>query len=123
MDSPGQSVCGPPVFGVGEAEGIHYYAMQFIQGQGLDSVLEEVRRLRGRMSGARSEDNKPGRDLSASIAQGLLTGQFQELPASAGHAFAAPAVVSIPSKPLEGARVSAPGRRQARLTGSRNWLA
>src|SRR5437667_4712469 len=35
-----------PVFGVGEDTGIHYYAMQFIQGQGLDEVLQEVRRLR-----------------------------------------------------------------------------
>ena len=36
-----------PVFGVGEQEGVHYYAMQFIQGQGLDEVFEELRRLRG----------------------------------------------------------------------------
>ena len=36
-----------PVFGVGEHEGVHYYAMQFIQGQGLDVVFEELRRLRG----------------------------------------------------------------------------
>src|SRR6266851_3457793 len=35
-----------PVFGVGEDQGVHYYAMQFIQGQGLDSVLHELRRLR-----------------------------------------------------------------------------
>ena len=28
-----------PVFGVGEQDGMHYYAMQFIQGQGLDEVL------------------------------------------------------------------------------------
>ena len=28
-----------PVFGVGEHEGIHYYAMQFIAGQSLDAVL------------------------------------------------------------------------------------
>src|SRR5262249_44327994 len=35
-----------PVFGVGEDAGFHYYAMQFIQGQGLDAVLDEVRRLR-----------------------------------------------------------------------------
>src|SRR5712692_9139243 len=35
-----------PVFGIGEHQGIHYYAMQFIQGQGLDVVLKEVRRLR-----------------------------------------------------------------------------
>jgi serine/threonine protein kinase len=31
-----------PVFGVGEGEGVHYYVMQFIQGLGLDAVLDEV---------------------------------------------------------------------------------
>ncbi len=31
-----------PVFGVGEQDGLHYYVMQFIPGQGLDSVLEEL---------------------------------------------------------------------------------
>src|SRR4029450_10531683 len=35
-----------PVFGVGEDQGIHYYAMQFIQGQGLDAVLGELKSLR-----------------------------------------------------------------------------
>jgi serine/threonine protein kinase len=30
-----------PVFGVGEQDGVHYYAMQFIEGQGLDRVLVE----------------------------------------------------------------------------------
>jgi WD40 repeat protein/serine/threonine protein kinase len=70
-----------PVFGVGEAEGIQYYAMQFIQGHGLDVVLGEVRRLRSRQRGAAAEGKERGRDISASIAQGLLTGQFQEVPA------------------------------------------
>jgi serine/threonine protein kinase/WD40 repeat protein/Tfp pilus assembly protein PilF len=37
-----------PVHGVGEHDGVHYYAMQFIQGQGLDEVLKEVKRLRSR---------------------------------------------------------------------------
>ncbi len=32
-----------PVFGVGEHQGTHFYAMQFIQGRGLDGVLEGVR--------------------------------------------------------------------------------
>jgi serine/threonine protein kinase/WD40 repeat protein/tetratricopeptide (TPR) repeat protein len=36
-----------PVYGVGEHEGIHYYAMQFIEGHGLDAILEDLRRLRG----------------------------------------------------------------------------
>src|SRR4029077_18676310 len=35
-----------PVFDVGEWQGTHYYAMQFIRGQGLDQVLAELRRLR-----------------------------------------------------------------------------
>ena len=36
-----------PVFGVGEQGGVHYYAMQFIQGQGLDAIFDErIRRLR-----------------------------------------------------------------------------
>ncbi len=42
-----------PVFGVGEEGGLHYYVMQYIQGQGLDAVLDELRRLqeRGGLSG------------------------------------------------------------------------
>lgn len=35
-----------PVFGVGVENGIHYYAMQFIAGQGLDSILKQVRKER-----------------------------------------------------------------------------
>ncbi len=35
-----------PVFGVGEHEGLHYYIMQFIRGQGLDTILREIVRLR-----------------------------------------------------------------------------
>jgi serine/threonine protein kinase/tetratricopeptide (TPR) repeat protein len=37
-----------PVFDIGEREGVHYYAMQFIQGQALDEVIRELRGLRGR---------------------------------------------------------------------------
>ncbi len=35
-----------PVFGVGEHDAVHYYAMQFIQGQTLDSILQGLRRFR-----------------------------------------------------------------------------
>jgi serine/threonine protein kinase/WD40 repeat protein len=34
-----------PIFGVGEADGRHFYAMQFIQGLGLEKVLDEIRRV------------------------------------------------------------------------------
>ncbi len=35
-----------PVYGVGEADGVHFLAMQFIHGQSLDSVLSELKRLK-----------------------------------------------------------------------------
>ncbi len=59
-----------PVFGVGESDGFHYYAMQFIPGEGLDRVLRDLRRLRP-VDGA----STPGRDLSR-VARTLLTGCF-----------------------------------------------
>jgi eukaryotic-like serine/threonine-protein kinase len=64
-----------PVFGVGEHDGVHYYAMQFIQGHGLDAVLQEVVRLRS--TPAPPVDPPPMRSpLSLSIAEALVSGQF-----------------------------------------------
>jgi serine/threonine protein kinase/WD40 repeat protein len=45
-----------PVFGVGSDCGVHFYAMQFIQGQSLEAVLHQVRRLRA----ARQKPARPG---------------------------------------------------------------
>jgi WD40 repeat protein/serine/threonine protein kinase len=83
-----------PVFGVGEHEGVHYYAMQFIQGQSLDSVLHELNRLRAperidpkAAHAAEASTDRPvprddggGAEWSASIARGLVTGHFAESP-------------------------------------------
>jgi serine/threonine protein kinase/WD40 repeat protein len=63
-----------PVFAVGEDHGIHYYAMQFIQGQSLAEVLREVRRQEPRF------DDKTGLlDSSGSVppSQSELTTQVQ----------------------------------------------
>src|SRR5262249_6927267 len=70
-----------PVFGVGEDGGIHYYAMQFIQGQSLDTILGELRRLRGGPGMPTVAD--PGREISVCVARGLRSGRFAgpELPA------------------------------------------
>src|SRR5579883_343034 len=74
-----------PVFGVGEQDGLHYYVMQFIQGLGLDVVLDELRRL-GQLRGKRAWTlgDAPGRptnltrDISAVyVARGLLSGEFR----------------------------------------------
>ena len=69
-----------PVFGVGEHEGTHYYVMQFIQGQGLDAVLDELKKLRdartarpARALGSRQSDGSPA---AAEIAHSLVTGRF-----------------------------------------------
>ena len=64
-----------PVFGVGEAEGLHYYVMQFIDGAGLDAVLDDVNRLQAMRSGvAISGRSKPsGLDPSAATIS-LLAG-------------------------------------------------
>jgi WD40 repeat protein/serine/threonine protein kinase len=47
-----------PVYGVGAQAGIHFYAMQFIRGQGLDEVLRELRQLR---------DGKPAKGQEAGV--------------------------------------------------------
>jgi serine/threonine protein kinase/WD40 repeat protein/tetratricopeptide (TPR) repeat protein len=69
-----------PVFGIGAHAGVHYYAMQFIQGQGLDAVLNEVRRLRG---GAAPAGGQPE---TVSLARGLLTGGLDAAEPAAGAA-------------------------------------
>ncbi len=77
-----------PVFAVGEADGLHYYAMQFIHGQGLDAVLREVRALRG-------PDPIPPPEasaLAATVARSLHDGDFApgatteaDLPSPSAH--------------------------------------
>lgn len=80
-----------PVFGVGEQDGIHYYVMQFIRGQGLDEVLVELRRLRGESAAARGHQPAAAREVAAArpvpvaegrvavqVAESLLTGQFEQ---------------------------------------------
>lgn len=76
-----------PVYGVGEADGYHFYAMQFIAGQGLDDVLQDLRRWQEQPSAL-------GTGMTdGSMAEGLLSGRFDSAgtaeplaPASAGPA-------------------------------------
>src|SRR5262245_32048773 len=79
-----------PVFGVGEQDGMPYYVMQFIQGLGLDEVLEELKKLQ--LSSARTgslavEPRGPRQGLSAAqVARPLLTGEFHGTGDQAGRA-------------------------------------
>jgi serine/threonine protein kinase/tetratricopeptide (TPR) repeat protein len=89
-----------PVFGVGEHDGLPYYAMQFIEGLGLDDVLAELKRLQGEANGSRSAPSPGGavrvserkidgtsdrrEAAAADVARSLLTGRFLTSEAGAG---------------------------------------
>jgi hypothetical protein len=70
-----------PVFGVGEHDGLPYYVMQFIQGLGLDDVLDELKRMQvgGTATATGGELRVSRKDVSAAdVARSLLTGAFPE---------------------------------------------
>ncbi len=84
-----------PVFEVGQDGDVQYYAMQFIQGQSLDLVIGELRRLRSRSRLERGgpgaprgdeadrQDDQGTRGIGAesAVARSLLTGRFPQRPA------------------------------------------
>lgn len=86
-----------PVFGVGEHDGMHYYVMQFIQGQSLDQVLIELRRLR-RLQKSPSHpndgDDVPKNQAASAVAWSLCAGPAQVPGTSAIHASTAEKPVS-----------------------------
>jgi eukaryotic-like serine/threonine-protein kinase len=77
-----------PVFGIGEHDGVPYYAMQFIQGMGLDVVIEEVARIRRSPSSSTRSGRPPhpaaGQAPARDIARSLLTGVFRSGSAEGG---------------------------------------
>jgi eukaryotic-like serine/threonine-protein kinase len=70
-----------PVFDVGEGGNVCYYAMQFIQGQGLDQVIAELRRLRSasdRKQQVTVHGEPRTQDMPAEeLARSMLTGRFR----------------------------------------------
>ncbi len=104
-----------PVYGVGTDRGIHYYAMQFIQGQALDEVLAELKRLRR----DKAATPLPARtvapaDVSAhDVARSLLTGPAEGVTCAA---LAGPPTVDDVVTP--GPRSGSAGARVVGATGS-----
>jgi WD40 repeat protein/serine/threonine protein kinase len=90
-----------PVFEVGQDGDSVYYAMQFIQGQGLDLVIEELRRLRGSGSGTQ---NRP---LSRA-ARTLLTGRVELLDPDESADLAATLAQTDGVEPREGKTTKGP---------------
>jgi serine/threonine protein kinase/formylglycine-generating enzyme required for sulfatase activity len=79
-----------PVFGVGEENGVHFYAMQFIPGRNLDSVIGSMGLLGGKPSVAEVESaNRPP---AASTAHVTLDGEAGEegLPSPDGEPTGSP---------------------------------
>src|SRR6516165_7339374 len=67
-----------PVFWIGCEQGVHYYAMQFIEGRTLADVIRELRQLEGKDR----QDDVAGNDearkaLAASSLASALTQEFQ----------------------------------------------
>ena len=73
-----------PVFGVGAENGLHYYAMQYIHGLGLDEVLRELKRLKSssqdgpaaQQNGERAPEKPERHAVSVTVTQALLKDQF-----------------------------------------------
>jgi serine/threonine protein kinase len=64
-----------PVFDIGEHDGVYYYSMQFISGQGLDLILQDLRRLRDRApAGGPVLDAREALSISVARAHGLQAG-------------------------------------------------
>jgi serine/threonine protein kinase len=58
-----------PVYGVGSERGVHFYAMQFIEGQNLAALIQDLRRLAGR--GA-----QPGPGPASALALDVASGRW-----------------------------------------------
>ena len=79
-----------PVFGVGEHDGLPYYTMQYIQGMGLDVVIEELTRLRrqrdtGVTAPPSAEPPHRSQAPARDIARSLMTGVFHSASADGDH--------------------------------------
>jgi serine/threonine protein kinase/tetratricopeptide (TPR) repeat protein len=75
-----------PVFGVGEHEGLPYYVMQYIQGLGLDVVLDELNHMQpggertptGGLPTAGEIRISRRDEAAAEMARSLMTGEFRK---------------------------------------------
>src|SRR5262249_14376963 len=87
-----------PVYGVGECDGIYFYAMQFIRGEGLDKVLHDLRRLRQARTSTSDHSTQTAERFEGSIAGSLLDGRFG-LGAAAADDAPLPAQTDLPAAP------------------------
>jgi serine/threonine protein kinase/WD40 repeat protein/tetratricopeptide (TPR) repeat protein len=108
-----------PVFDYGEQDGVCYYAMQYIDGVGLELVLQEVRHLRvaspGDLTAATAGEGTATEAATGRlsvVSHGLLTGRFADAPTAslgAGSDATAPwAIVGATPGEISGAAAGGP---------------
>jgi len=105
-----------PVYEIGEANGIHYFTMQYLPGHGLDKVVSELSRLRdSEMAGPGVETQRAlGRFSPTDVAVSLLSDQTHaEMPESRGRA--SEAIV------VERRRASSTTGQERRSVLEQNW--
>ncbi len=114
-----------PVFGVGHEGDLHYYVMQFIQGQPLDEVMAELRRLRDGCGVGAPPAVPSARErtpTAANVARSLWTGDFAVEPgpssAQLGSDSSLPSTEPAASSDRSGA--SAPESPSAALAPARD---
>ena len=69
-----------PVFEVGQVGDVFFYAMQYIQGQPLDEVIQELQQQRAASAGTPRPD---AASAAGAVAHSLLTGRFEPVPSVA----------------------------------------
>jgi tetratricopeptide (TPR) repeat protein len=62
-----------PVFFVGCERGVHFYAMQYVEGQTLAQVIRDLRRLEAPEDEAPDEEDQPG----LNVAEALTSGRYE----------------------------------------------
>jgi serine/threonine-protein kinase len=102
-----------PVFGVGEEQGVCYYAMQFIEGQGLEEVIRHLQELR---DGKPADPRGPASSCpwTGSITRRLLTG---EEPSPQGGRTPDSAAAGMPDTPRPGTPAPKPWQTSAYYRG------
>ena len=109
-----------PVFGVGEHDGLPYYVMQYIQGLGLDAVLDELNHIKPGGSTARTAGevrlSRSGA-TAAQMARSLMTGAFPHAEDSIDEEPTADAVtLGLDAPPGRGRNGSSDGENAAPAT-------
>ena len=63
-----------PVYAVGQERGVHYYAMQFIEGQTLEEIVADLRKMEG-LDGKDDESDTGRSQLASDFASGKFASQ------------------------------------------------